>query len=94
VVLGLFTRWFHGRALLWGWAVGMVSGTGMALTRELKSSIFPFHIAGHTYAVYAAIPALLANILVSVAVTWLLNALGHERRADQTQASDYLPQEA
>ena len=94
VVLGLFTRWFHGRALLWGWAAGMATGTGLALARELKSSVFPFQIGGHTYAVYAAIPALLANLAVSVAVTWLLNAVGHERRADQTQPSDYLPQEA
>jgi len=94
IVLGAFTRWFHGRALLWGWAAGMVTGTGLALARELKSSVYPFQIAGHTYAVYAAIPALLANIVVSVGVTWLLNALGHERHADQTEASDYLPQEA
>jgi SSS family solute:Na+ symporter len=94
VVLGLFTRWFHGRALLWGWAAGMATGTGLALARELKSSVYPFQIGGHTYAVYAAIPALLANIVVSAAVTWLLDALGHERHSDQTQASDYLPQEA
>ena len=94
IVLGAFTRWFHGRALLWGWAAGMVTGTGLALARELKSSVYPFQIAGHTYAVYAAIPALLVNIVVSVGVTWLLNALGHERHADQTEASDYLPQKA
>jgi solute:Na+ symporter, SSS family len=94
IVLGLFTRWFHGRALLWGWVAGMATGTGLALARDLKSSVFPFQFGGHTYVVYAAIPALLANIVVSVAVTWLLNALGHERRVDQTQPSDYLPQEA
>jgi SSS family solute:Na+ symporter len=94
IVLGLFTRWFHGRALLWGWVAGMATGTGLALARDLKSSVFPFQFGGHTYVVYAAIPALLTNLVVSVAVTWLLNALGHERRADQTQPSDYLPQEA
>jgi solute:Na+ symporter, SSS family len=94
VVLGLFTRWFHGRALFWGWAAGMATGTGLALARELKSSVYPFQFGGHTYVVYAAIPALLVNLEVSVAVTWLLNILGHERLVDQTQPSDYLPQEA
>ncbi|HZD50802.1 MAG TPA: sodium:solute symporter [Silvibacterium sp.] len=94
VVLGLFTRWFHGRALFWGWAAGMATGTGLALARELKTSVYPFQIGGHTYAVYAAIPALAVNIAVSAAVSWALDALGCDRHADQTQASDYLPQEA
>ena len=30
VVFGVFTRWFHGRALFWGWATGMATGTAMA----------------------------------------------------------------
>jgi solute:Na+ symporter, SSS family len=94
VVLGLFTRWFHGRALFWGWAAGMATGTGLAIARELKSSVFPFHIGGHVYAVYAAIPALLANLIVAATLTWVLDLLGSERLADQTQPSDYLPLEA
>jgi len=94
VVLGVFTRWFHGRALLCGWAAGMATGTGLALARDLKSSVFPFQFGSHVYIVYAAIPALLANLLVSVAVTWLLDAMGRERPIDQTQPSDYLPLEA
>ena len=94
VVLGVYTRWFHGRALLWGWAAGMATGTGLALARDLKSSAFPFQFGSHVYVVYAAIPALLANLLVSVAVTWLLDAMGRERPIDQTQPSDYLSLEA
>ncbi len=94
VVLGVFTPWFHGRALLWGWAAGMATGTGLALARDLKSSVYPFQFGSHVYVVYAAIPALLANLLVSVAVTWLLDAMGRDRPIDQTQPSDYLPLEA
>jgi len=94
VVLGVYTRWFHGHALLWGWAAGMATGTGLALARDLKSSVFPFQFGSHVYVVYAAIPALLANLLVSVAVTWLLDAMGRERPIDQTQPSDYLSLEA
>lgn len=94
IVLGVFTRWFHGRALLWGWAAGMATGTGLALARDLKSSVFPFQFGSHVYIVYAAIPALLANLLVSVVLTWVLDAMGRERPIDQTQPSDYLPLEA
>jgi SSS family solute:Na+ symporter len=94
IVLGIFTRWFHGRALLWGWAAGMATGTGLALARDLKSSVYPFHFGTHVYAIYAAIPALLANLIVSAAVTVLLDALGRPHLPDETQASDYLPLEA
>jgi SSS family solute:Na+ symporter len=94
VVCGLFTRWFHGRALFCGWIAGMATGTGMALARDLKSSIYPLHIAGHVWTVYAAIPALLANLLVSIVVTFILDALGRERGHDVTLESDYVTEAA
>jgi SSS family solute:Na+ symporter len=93
VVLGIYTRWFHGRALLWGWAAGMATGTGMALARELKSSIFPLHFGAHTYMVYAAVPALAVNLLVSAGVTALMDALKQERGVDATEAEHYLAQQ-
>jgi SSS family solute:Na+ symporter len=94
IVLGIYTRWFHGRALLWGWAAGMATGTGLAIARDLKSSIYPFTFGTHVYMVYAAIPALLVNLIVSAGVTVLMNALGRVPLPDQTQPSDYLPLEA
>ena len=36
-----FTRWFQPGALLAGWAAGMASGTAMAVSLGLKSSVFP-----------------------------------------------------
>jgi SSS family solute:Na+ symporter len=84
VVIGVFTRWFHGKALFWGWATGMATGTAMAISRDLKSSIFPFHIAGHTYAMYAAVPALAANLLLSTLLTIGLRAAGHANGPDTT----------
>jgi SSS family solute:Na+ symporter len=84
VVFGVFTRWFHGRALFWGWATGMAAGTAMAISRDKNISIFPFHIAGHTYAMYAAIPALAANLLVSALLTILFRARGHASGVDNT----------
>ena len=94
IVLGIYTRWFHAQALLWGWAAGMATGTGLAIARELKSSIYPFTFGTHTYMVYAAIPALLANLVISAAVTLLLNAMKRPHLPDETQFSDYLPIEA
>ena len=85
VVFGVFTRWFYGKALFWGWAAGMASGTAMAISRDLKSSIFPFHFAGHTYAMYAAIPALTVNLLVSVVLTIVFRAAGHIAGSDMTE---------
>ncbi len=84
VVFGVFTRWFYGKALFWGWAAGMASGTAMAIARDLKSSIFPFHIAGHSYAMYAAIPALGANLLISFVLTIVFRAAGHMAGSDLT----------
>ena len=72
----------------------MVTGTGMALARDLKSSVYPLHIGSHVWMMYAAIPALLANLLVSVVVTLLLNALGHERGRDATLETDYVAEPA
>jgi SSS family solute:Na+ symporter len=66
VLFGAFTSWFHGRALLAGWAAGMASGTWMAGSLGLKSSVYPLHLFGHVYAVYAAVPALLVNLLATV----------------------------
>jgi SSS family solute:Na+ symporter len=93
IVLGIFTRWFHARALLWGWVAGMATGTALALARDLKSSVYPFQFGSHVIAVYAAIPALLVNLLVSAGVTVLMNAMGREHLPDQTVPADYLPAE-
>ena len=69
VVIGVFTRWFNPWALLAGWVAGMVTGTGMAVSLGLKSSVYPLHIGGNVYAMYAAVPALLLNLAVSAALT-------------------------
>jgi solute:Na+ symporter, SSS family len=94
IVLGVFTRWFHGRALLWGWAAGMAMGTGLALARDLKSSIYPFTFGTHVFMVYSAIPALLVNLLLSVGLTWFFDAIGFARPADATVPGDYVSLEA
>ena len=65
VVGGLFSRFFHGPALLYGWFAGMAAGTAMVGSLGLRSSIYPLHFAGHVYTVYAALPALGINLSVA-----------------------------
>jgi SSS family solute:Na+ symporter len=94
VVLGVFRRprWLlpmHPWALLAGWGSGMASGTGMALSLGLKSSVYPLHLLGGTYAMYAAVPALLLNLAVSGVGTVGLRAAGVSGGADATAAEAY-----
>jgi solute:Na+ symporter, SSS family len=71
---GLFTRFFEGSALLWGWVAGMAAGTTIVSLQGLRTSIYPLHVGGHVYGVYAALPALLLNAIVAA-----LLSLGKKR---------------
>ena len=84
VVGGLFTRFFHGPALLWGWLAGMAVGTAMVGSLGLRSSIYPLHFAGHVYNVYAALPALAINLLVAGGVSLVLKISGRAPAKDLT----------
>ena len=94
VVVGVFSRWLHPWALLAGWAAGMASGTAMAWSLGLKGSVYPLHLparlGGGTYAMYAAVPALLLNLAVSAALTVLLRAAKVGEGADATAADAYV----
>src|SRR5580698_6677451 len=76
VIGGLFTRFFHGPALLCGWVAGMAAGTAMVGALGLRSSIYPLHFAGHVYNVYAALPALALNLVVAAVVSLVLKVSG------------------
>jgi len=91
VVLGLFTRWMRPWALLIGWAAGMAWGTWMAAPHGFKAvvSVYPLHLFGQTYAMYAAVPALLLNLAVSAVLTLIMRAIDATESADLTQIEDY-----
>jgi solute:Na+ symporter, SSS family len=78
VVGGLFTRFFHGPALLCGWFTGMAAGTAMVASSGLKSSIYPVHIAGHVFTMYAALPALALNLLVAAILSLIVRTKGDQ----------------
>ncbi len=93
VVFGVFTRWFHPWALLAGWAAGMASGTAMAASLGLKSSVYPLHLPawlGGTYAMYAAVPALLLESRRRQPRSLCSSALSRSAQGtDSTDASAY-----
>jgi hypothetical protein len=84
VIFGLYTRWFHDRALLLGWLAGIVAGTAMAASQQFKP-IYPLHLAGWTIPCYAA---LAVNLIVVILLTPLLGA--SRRGADETEAAHYV----
>jgi SSS family solute:Na+ symporter len=94
VVIGVFTRWFHPWALFAGWAAGMASGTAMALALGLKGSVYPLHLplllGGGTYAMYAAVPALLLNLAVSAVLTVVFRMANVDQGSDVTEAKAYV----
>ncbi|MFI2209691.1 sodium:solute symporter [Streptomyces sp. NPDC020141] len=83
VAIGLYTRRLHHRALLLGWAAGMVFGTVMVV-RQGFSPVVPLGPGGHTVEIYAGLAALVLNAGVAVIGTALLRRRGVPARPDTT----------
>lgn len=88
IVIGLYTRRLHHGALIAGWAVGMTAGTWMAASQHFKA-IYPLHLGDFTIPAYAALFALVLNLVVTVSLSLLAAARGWRGAADLTTASDY-----
>jgi SSS family solute:Na+ symporter len=78
VVLGLFTRLSHSRALLAGWVTGMIVGT-LLVVRQGFSAVVWIGLGDHRTPVYAAIVALAVHLAVVVAAIPLLARAGRGR---------------
>jgi SSS family solute:Na+ symporter len=90
VVIGLYTRFLNGWALLIGWACGMAVGTWMAWTLKFAGAVYPVHVFGVTIPGYIALYALIVNLVVSVVLSAVLNLLASDRHKDATLATDYV----
>ena len=88
VLLGLYTRWLHPRALLIGWIVGIGAGTWMAAASGFKASVYALHIGGLALPCYAALSSLFLNLAVSYGLSVVFNAISNTRH-DATLAEDY-----
>ncbi len=89
VFLGLYTRWFHRWALIVGWATGMIAGTWMAVSQNF-SSVFPLRMLGVSFPIYAALAALVVNLVASIVLTAVFAGLGSPHGSDETSPADYL----
>jgi len=88
VLLGVYTRWFNDWALLIGWAVGIAAGTWMFIAADLTPN-FPLVIGGFTFPGYTALYTVVLNLIATIVLTPVFNALGG-RQSDATIAADYL----
>ena len=93
VVLSLYTRWFHRRALLLGWAVGMVYGT-VAAYRVASPTTHHFggslaDIPGLGEMGYIAMTAFVLNVVVAAVVSAVLHAMHVANGTDGIEVTDY-----
>jgi SSS family solute:Na+ symporter len=75
--------------LLAGWAAGMSAGTWMAWQLGFKSSTYVLHAFGIAIPCYAALSALLLNLVVAGIISLLAAAMSVVS-IDQTVAEDYI----
>ena len=87
VMLGVYTRWFNDWALLIGWAVGTVAGTWMFVAANLTPN-YPLAIGGFTFPGYTALYTVILNLIVTIVLTLLFNAM-NAATVDETVAADY-----
>lgn len=89
VFLGLYTNWWHRRALLIGLLSGLVVGTTLVVQQNFLSSITTLSFGGLHLPMYVAISALIVNILVSVTLTPLFRYLQIDAGEDATTPADF-----
>lgn len=88
VVFGLYTRWFHRRALFAGWLVGMVAATWMGIASGF-TPVFALHLGALVMPLYIGLIALAANLGLAIVLTPLFNGVKLPAGADATTPRDY-----
>ncbi|MFC5285609.1 monocarboxylate uptake permease MctP [Actinokineospora guangxiensis] len=105
VAIALYTRWFHLKGLIAGWAVGMAWGMWLLYTipsadgsrlhfggsalKLSELSLFGWHPIDSPMTIYVGFVALLANLVVAVLVTLLARKLRWADGLDKTTPADY-----
>ncbi len=87
-VFGMYTRWFHPKALLSGWACGFIAATAMGIATKFSPNI-TFAVSGTPITGFLALYALAINIAVSAALTPVFNRLRWTRGTDMTTVADH-----
>jgi len=89
VFLGLYTHWFNRWALVIGWAAGMAVGTLMAISQGF-ASLYPLQFGGLNTTVYAALAAVIVNLVVAVVLTPIFELARLRNGKDATAPQDYV----
>ncbi|SIT46878.1 Na+/solute symporter [Paraburkholderia piptadeniae] len=76
IVFTLYTRRLNTPGLFLGWLVGIVVGTGLAISQGLKP-VFALHIGGSTWPIYIGLIALVVNIVVTFVVSMITPKRAH-----------------
>jgi solute:Na+ symporter, SSS family len=87
-VLGLWTPWFHSKALVAGWIAGIAASCAMAYAAGFNSN-YTLHLFGQALTGFIALYALALNLLVSIVVTLALRLVGMKSGIDRTTTGDY-----
>jgi SSS family solute:Na+ symporter len=90
VILGLYTGRLNPWALLAGWAAGIGSGVWMFAQTGYKVTTYVIHVFGLGIPCYAALSSLVANLAISVALSWAFNAVLRTPPSDATMEADYV----
>lgn len=91
LVVGLYTRWLHRRALALGWLIGMVMGTWMEARLGFVGTVYPLHLFGAVVPTYIALATLVVNFAVAALSTVLFRMAGLAEGVDRTAPADYVP---
>ncbi len=89
VFLGLYTNWFHRRALLIGLVSGLVVGTWLIVAHNFLSSIATIGLGALQVPVYVALIALAVNLLLSATLTPLLRFFQVRSGEDTISPADF-----
>jgi SSS family solute:Na+ symporter len=89
VFLGLYTNWFHRRALLIGLVSGLVVGTWLIVAHNFLSSIATIGLGALHMPIYVALIALAVNLLLSATLTPLLRFFQIRSGEDTTSPADF-----
>jgi len=94
IVFGMYTRFFHRRALIAGWLVGLAIATYMPIhtyrTLGHFSSLYALHVGSTIITGFVGLYALGVNLILTTILTLIFDAMRIPRGADRTQPADYL----
>ncbi len=89
LIFGMYTRWFHRRALFLGWLLGMAIATYMPASNGFHS-VYPLHLGSVVVPGFVALYALLANLAVTIVLTLVFDGMKVPRGSDKTTPADYV----